>query len=307
MPSRRIASLLPAATEIVCALGFADRLVARSHECDYPASAQDAPVVTRPRIDPDASSRQIDEAVKQAAGDSSALFEIDAPKLRSLKPDVIITQAHCEVCAVSEKDLSALMEDWDEPRPEIVSLAPVRFPQLWEDIQAVAEAIGARSQCGELLRELKLKCVEVIERAAVATRKPRVLCLEWLDPLMAGGNWIPDMVGMAGGENLLSESGKHSGWISLDEIAAADPQVIVLMPCGFDLSRTLAEVPTLEKMPGWNRLKAVKKKRVYATDGSAFFNRPGPRLVDSLQILGEIFYPGMIEYGHENTHWRKVY
>lgn len=292
---------------MVCALGFADQLVARSHECDFPASAQDAAVVTRPKIDPTASSGEIDQQVKHLAGDSLSLFDVDLEKLRKLKPDVILTQAHCEVCAVSEKDLSELLGDWEGPKPEVVSLSPVRFPQLWEDIKTVADTIGARTQGKELLGDLKLKCVELIERAAVATRKPKVLCLEWLDPLMAGGNWIPDMVGMAGGENVLSESGQHSGWITMDDIAAANPHVIVLMPCGFDLERTRSEVKTLEAMPGWNKLKAVKKKKVYATDGSAFFNRPGPRLVDSLQILGEIFYPGVIEYGHENKHWQRVY
>jgi iron complex transport system substrate-binding protein len=307
MPSRRIASLLPSATEMVCALGFADELVARSHECNYPAAAASAAVCTKPKIDPAATSVEINGQVKKLSANSLSLFDVDTDLLRKLNPDVILTQAQCDVCAVSEKDLAGLLGEWEGKKPEIVSLQPTRFSHLWDDIRTVAEAIGARTQCKELLGELKPKCVDVIERAAAAKRKPQVVCLEWLDPLMAGGNWIPDMVTMAGGENLIAEGGKHSGWITMEDLTAANPHIIVLMPCGFDLSRTMEAARVLEGLPGWNQLKAVKKKRVFATDGSAFFNRPGPRLVDSLQILGEIFYPGMIDHGHETKHWRPLY
>ena len=307
MSSIRIASLLPSATEIVCSLGFAKQLVARSHECDYPASAQDAAICTRSKINPAASSREIDDQVKKLSTASISLFDVDMDLLRKLNPDLILTQAQCDVCAVSEKEIEAMLGDWGGKRPEIVSLTPTRFPHLWDNIKTVADAIGARSQCKELLDDLKNKCVDLIERSSSATRKPRVLCLEWLDPLMSGGNWIPDMVGMAGGENLMAEAGKHSDWITMEDVSTANPNVIILLPCGFDLQRTITEVKVLESQPGWNKLKAVKKKRVFATDGSAFFNRPGPRLVDSLEILGEIFYPGVIDYGHANKHWRSVY
>jgi len=307
MAGPRIASLLPSATEIVCALGCAEYLVARSHECDYPASVQGVEVCTKSRIDGGAPSREIDEQVKKFSADSLSLFEIDAARLRELKPTHFFTQAQCDVCAVSESEVADIFGAEHGDAPKIVSLSPTRFPHLWENITEVADALGVSFDGKQLLKDLKMKCVEVIERAAVATRKPKVLCLEWLDPLMGAGNWIPDMVGMAGGENLVSESGKHSGWITIDDIAAANPDVIVLMPCGFDLPRTLEEVKMLEQHPQWKKLKAVKKRRVFATDGSAFFNRPGPRLVDSLQILGEMFYPGMIVFGHEMKHWKPVY
>lgn len=303
----RIASLLPSATEIVCALGCADYLVARSHECDYPASTQEVEVCTKSRIEVAGSSREIDEQVKKFSAESLSLFEIDTEKLRSLKPTHILTQAQCDVCAVSEKEIITAFGEWPGEAPRIVSLSPTRFPHLWDNISEVADALGVPFDGKQMLTELKQKCVDVIERAALATRKPKVLCLEWLDPLMGAGNWIPDMVGMAGGENLISESGKHSGWITIDDVVAANPDIIVLMPCGFDLQRTLEEVKLLEQQPQWKKLKAVKKRRVFATDGSAFFNRPGPRLVDSLQILGEIFYPGMIVFGHEMKHWKPVY
>lgn len=307
MPGRRIASLLPSATEIVCAVGGADRLVCRSHECDHPASAVDVPIITKARIDVAGGSREIDDAVKKLSADSLSIFEVDLPRLQELEPDIIITQAQCDVCAVSEKDLKDAIRDWEGTKPEIISLAPKRFPDIWDDIRRVSDEIGVGDRGRLLLKELKQRCVGVIEKAAVATRKPGVLCLEWLDPLMAGGNWIPDMVGMAGGDNRLSEGGKHSGWIEMEQVAAENPDVIILMPCGFDLERTLKEAEQLKALEGWNKLKAVKRKRVYAVDGSAFFNRPGPRLVDSLEILGEIFYTGMIEFGHENRHWRSVY
>ena len=307
MPGRRLASLLPSATEIVCAVGCEERLVCRSHECDYPASVLDVPVVTKAKVNVDGSSREIDEAVKKLSAESLSIFDLDFAKLQELEPDIILTQAQCDVCAVSENELKQVLRDWEGKKPEVISLQPKRFPDLWDDIRRVSDVIGVGDRGRLLLKELKQRCVEVIEKAAVAKRKPGVLCLEWLDPLMAGGNWIPDMVGMAGGDNRISESGKHSGWITMEQIVSENPDVIVLLPCGFDLERTLEAAKQLEALEGWNKLKAVKRKRVYAVDGSAFFNRPGPRLVDSLQILGEIFYLGMIEFGHENKHWRSVY
>ncbi len=307
MPGRRIASFLPSATEMVCAVGCAERLVCRSHECDYPSTVADVPVVTRPRIDADGNSRAIDNEVKDLAAKSQSIFEIDWDKLKEVEPDIILTQAQCDVCAVSEDELKAAIRDWDGNKPEIVSMSPIRFPDVWEDIRHVADVIGVGDRGAKLVKELKQRCVSVIEKAAVATRKPKVLCLEWLDPLMAGGNWIPDMVGMSGGENVISESGKHSGWIEMDHVTVENPDVIVLLPCGFDLERTVEESRQLEQLEGWLSLKAVKRKRVYAVDGNAFFNRPGPRLVDSLEILGEMLYTGLIEYGHEGRHWRSIY
>ena len=207
---------------------------------------------------------------------------------------------------MSEDELKAAIQDWDGNKPEIVSMSPIQFPDVWEDIRHVADVIGVGDHGAKLVKELKQRCVSVIEKAAVATRKPKVLCLEWLDPLMAGGNWIPDMVGMSGGENVISESGKHSGWIEMDHVTVENPDVIVLLPCGFDLERTVEESRQLEQL-SWLSLKAVKRKRVYAVDGNAFFNRPGPRLVDSLEILGEMLYTSLIEYGHEGRHWRSIY
>jgi iron complex transport system substrate-binding protein len=306
MSATRIASLLPSATEIVCALGCGTQLVARSHECDHPASATDAPVCTRTRINPTRSSLAIDQAVKETAAAGQPLFEIDASALTRSRPDLILTQGQCSVCAVSEEDIDRVIDSWPKP-PDIISLRPTRFAHLWDDMKRVAAALDLPDDGKAIIAEYKQRCVNVIERAALPIRKPSVLTLEWLDPLMSGGNWIPDMVEMAGGENVLTRAGEHSDWIEMDAIVAADPDIIVLLPCGFDLQRTLDEAKTLEAKPGWKDLKAVRKRRVYATDGHAFFNRPGPRLVDSLEILGEIFYPGMIEHGHERVHWRSLY
>jgi iron complex transport system substrate-binding protein len=307
MPVKRIASLLPSATEIVCALGCGVQLVARSHECDYPALAREAPICTRPRINPAASGTEIDKAVKDAAANGLPLFEIDTDLLIRARPDLILTQAQCEVCAVSETEIRSLVASWDPPRPEVLTLNATRFAHLWDDMRRVATAIGLPDDGKAAISDLKHRCVSAIEKAAVSPGNPSVLALEWMDPLMAGGNWIPDMIEMLGGNSLIAKAGEHSDWITLDEIAAANPDVIVLLPCGFNLSRTIAEAAALEKLPGWNQLDAVKNKRVFATDGSSFFNRPGPRLVDSLEILGEIFYPGMIEFGHESAHWQSLY
>lgn len=306
MPAKRIASLLPSATEIVCALGCGGQLVAQSHECDYPATARNAPVCTRPRIDPTQSGAKIDQAVKAATAAGEPLFEIDEALLREARPDLILTQGQCAVCAVDAEQIAGMVASWPSP-PEILTLRPARFAHLWDDMKRVAAALGLPDDGKDQIADYKQRCVNVIERAALPTRKPSVLTLEWLDPLMSGGNWIPDMVEMAGGENLLSKTGEHSGWIKMEDVAAANPDVIVLLPCGFNLERTLDEALALESLPGWNKLNAVRKKRVYAADGNSFFNRPGPRLVNSLEILGEMFYPGMIEFGHERTHWKSIY
>lgn len=305
-PAPRIVSLLPGCTEIVCALGFESSLVGRSHECDYPETITSLPVCTRARIDSSASSAAIDRDVKSRLQNALSLYDVDVARLRELQPDLILTQAQCEVCAVSLPEVEAAVGEGLARRPEIISLSPQRFADLWPDIQRVAQALGAPEKDRELIRGLKGRCADVIERTMPVTARPYVACIEWLDPLMAAGNWIPDMVKLAGGRNLFGEGGKHSPWLEWEPVRRANPEVIVVMACGFDIARARREMPALEKHPGWSELRAVRNQRVFLADGNQFFNRPGPRLVDSLEILAELFHPKLFPAKYQNTGWQRL-
>ncbi|MBI5774953.1 MAG: cobalamin-binding protein [Verrucomicrobia bacterium] len=305
MAARRVISLLPAATEIVCALGGAQRLVGRSHECDFPVEVAKLPACTAAQIDSHAASGAIEEQVKSRLQAGQPLYQINADLLKELQPDLIITQAQCDVCAVSLPQLKAAVAGWPHP-PRIVTLAPQRLPDVWEDIRRVAEALGVVEDGKQLLKELKTRCVDVIEKSCQAKRRPTVACLEWLDPLMAAGNWIPELVHLAGGENCFGDAGKHSPWMQWDELAKRDPEIIVALPCGFDLARTRAEMEALAKHPRWASLRAVKQRRVHLTDGNQFFNRPGPHLVESLEILAEIIHPDLFPTKHRGAGWEPL-
>ena len=304
MAGPRIVSLLPSATEVVCALGLAECLVGRSHECDFPDAVRALPPCTEPKLDPDASSADIHRQVTSLLESALSLYRVDADRLRALKPDAILTQAQCEVCAVTFADVERAVADWTGTRPRILSLSPQRMVEVWSDIHAVAEALGVAERGRELVKQLKTRVVDVIEKAVQAKRRPSVVCLEWLDPLMAAGNWVPELVELAGGQNLFGEPGQHSPWLAWQKLRESDPEVLVVMPCGFDLARTRAEMSALTNGPGWEKLRAVKSSRVYLTDGNHYFNRPGPRLVESLEILAEILHPALFDFGHKNRGWR---
>ncbi len=302
----RVVSLLPAATEIVCGLGLEAALVGRSHVCDYPRSILGLPSCTASKAGGDGGSREIDEAVKSLAKEGAPLFELDADKLRELRPDVILTQAQCDVCAVALDEVERAVADWKDAKPTIVSIAPARFSELWETIFEVAEALDVAEAGGSLIKHLKGRVVDVIERACVSESKPSVACLEWLDPLMAAGNWIPDLVDLAGGNNLFGEAGKHSPWMEWGDLAAADPGVIVLMACGFGLEKMRVETAALSGKTEWQTLGAVRNGRVYVTDGSGYFNRPGPRLVDSLEMLAAMIHPDVFPSKFEGEAWERL-
>lgn len=303
----RVVSLLPAATEFVCALGARGRLVGRSHECDFPEAVRALPSLTVPGVDPGATSAAIDVAVKEKDQSGQPLFRIDVDGLRGLRPDLILTQAQCAVCAVSEADLRAAVAGWEDPKPEVLALNPAHFADLWTDFQRVAEALGVPNAGREWIRPYRERVAEVITRVTTGvSRRPTVVALEWLDPLMTGGNWIPELVELAGGTPLLSRPGSHSTWTNWEALAAADPDVLVLMPCGFDLARTRAEAAMLGGRPEWSCLKAVKRGRVHVVDGNALFNRPGPRLVDSLEVLAEILHPALFPARHRGSAWQPL-
>jgi len=302
----RIVSLLPSCTEIVCALNCGDRLVARSHECDYPPWIGHVPVCTSAKLKVDAPSAAIDRDVKALLEQALAIYRVDADLVRNLKPDIIFTQAQCEVCAVSEKDVAKALAEWTGVRPQIVSLSPGTLAQVWDSIRHAAEVLGVPDRGKELLKVLKTRCVDVIERAVQARRRPSIACVEWIDPLMAAGNWVPDLVHLAAGENLFGESGKHSPWMKWEELVQANPEIIIVMPCGFDLKRTRQEMSALTQKPGWAKLRAVTDGKVFLTDGNQFFNRPGPRLVESLEILAELIHPEIFKSKHEKTGWERL-
>ncbi len=297
MRKKRVVSLfLPAATEMVCALGAAGQLVGRSHECDYPPEALALPACTASNIDPQAGSAEIERQVKNLQAQAAPLYRIDAAKLNELRPDIILTQGQCDVCAVSLAEVEAIVAKWPGTRPQIVSLSPARLADIWEDIRRVGVALELGEPGREVLRALKIRVVDIIEKTCVLNQKPKVACLEWIEPLMAAGNWVPELVELAGALNAGGQPGKHSGWLKWEALAQLDPEVIIAMPCGFSLERTRAEMAALNRHPDWPKLRAVKNRRVFVADGNQFFNRPGPRIVESLEMLTEMIHPERVQF-----------
>ena len=307
----RILSLIASATEIVCALGFRDQLVGRSHECDFPNDVEGLPAATVPRIEVKASSREIDDQVKAVLRDTDAVdalgvYDVRLDVLRELNPTHIVTQTQCEVCAVSLRDVEAAVAKISGVEPKIVSLQPNALDDVWGDMLRVASSFGAQERGYELVSELQERMAAINDATADLERRPSVAAIEWVDPMMAGGNWMPTLIEMAGGQNLFGKAGLHSPWMSFEELQAADPDVILIAPCGFDMDRTREDVPILEAKPGWDDLSAVKSGNVFIADGNQYFNRPGPRLAESLEILAEMLHPESFDFGHRGTAWKPV-
>lgn len=293
----RVVSLIASATEILHALGEGGSQVARSHECDWPRPVLDLPALTRAKFKVEGASIEIDKAVKSLVEQGLAVYEVDADALRSLAPDVILTQDQCEVCAVSLEDVARAVAGWTECRADIVSLRPHTLADIYADNQRIADVLG-RPQAGARLNTSMRDRFDAI-RALVADRgKPRLAFIEWIDPPMSGGHWMPELVAIAGGINLFGATGAQSPWISLDEIAAADPDLILVAPCGYDIAKTRKEMRVLDGNPRWRQLRAVKSGRLFLSDGNAYFNRPGPRLAESAEILAEILHSGVASFGH---------
>jgi len=301
----RIVSLIASATEIVCALGFEDQLVARSHECDYPPSVKLLPQVTSPKFNVEGTSAEIDQQVKSIVQEALSVYRVDAAILEDLKPTHIITQSQCEVCAVSLKDVEHAVCEFTSSRPVLVSLEPNALEDVWDDMTRVGEALGAADSAERLIDDLRSRMDDIVQRTHWLDSNPSVAYIEWIDPLMAGGNWMPELISMAGGLNLFGEAGKHSPWMTWDELVTKDPDIIFVSPCGFDIPRTLEEMNLLSNKDQWKHLKAVRDGRVFVADGNQYFNRPGPRLVESLEILAEVIHPNVFHFGHEGTGWVK--
>ena len=308
---RRIVSLISSATEILFLIGAGRRVVGVSHECDFPSEVAVLPRLTRSLVDAAAASRAIDEQVGALASNQSTLYAIDVERVIELAPDLIITQAQCDVCAVRYEDVvSAVRGAPSLAHAQIVALNPRSLADLFDDVARIAAAVGDPASGQRALAGLheRVADVQAKTKSLAPSRIPRVACLEWIDPPMLAANWTPELVEMAGGEAGLAAPGEHSTYANWDAIVRYDPQVVVIMPCGFDLDRAIEESQVLPRTPGWSQLSAVREGCVFAADGNAYFNRSGPRLVDSLEILAHLFHPELfaLEPHLGERAWRRL-
>jgi iron complex transport system substrate-binding protein len=271
--------------------------VARSHECDWPPDVLALPQLTRPKFKVEGSSRQVDIAVKALVEQGLAVYEVDAERLKATAPDVILTQDQCEVCAVSLADVERAVATWTECRANVVSLRPHTLQDVYSDNQRIADALGMADAGVALNARMQSRLAEIAAHVAGRNR-PKLAFIEWIDPPMSGGHWMPELIETAGGINLFGNPGAQSPWITVADVAAADPDVILVAPCGYDLEKTREEMAVLDANPAWRDIRAVREGRVFIADGNAFFNRPGPRLVESAEILAEILHPDLTAYGH---------
>ncbi len=305
MPTDKIVSLLPSATEIICTLGLRDSLVGRSHECDYPEDIKQLPVCTEANFADGLSSAAIDVKVKEILADALSVYTVKRGQIKALAPDVVITQDQCQVCAVSLNDVELALDNYLDKKTRIISLQPNSLDNIFKDIDTIANALNVRQE-GTGLLELLNERVDIIKhKLKFADSRPTVACIEWLDPMMVSGNWVPELVKIAGGTPVLAQEGKHSPYVSWDDIYEQNPEIIVVMPCGFSIERTLKEIDILMQLPGFADLKAIKNNRLYIADGNQYFNRPGPRIVDSIEILAEIIRPKQFAFGYEGEGWIK--
>jgi iron complex transport system substrate-binding protein len=299
----RIVSLIPSGTEILAALGLTENIVGRSHECDYPQEIQDRPVCTQARLNTHASSGEIHDSVNSLLQQALSIYQINTDTLEKLEPTHIITQDQCDVCAVSFGEVETAVATLTHSTPKVISLQPNILKDVWSDIENVGNLFGVNTV--KILENLEAR-VKIIQRRTEGlsnSEMPNVACIEWTEPLMVAANWIPELVTLAGGKPVLSTGGQHSAQLKWETFIASNPDVIVFMPCGFDLQRTRQEAQLLVNRPQWQQLHATQTGRVYITDGNAFFNRPGPRLADSLEVLAEILHPEIFQYGYKGKAW----
>jgi len=299
----RIVSLIPSATEILATLGLADAIVGRSHECDYPLDIKNRPVCTEARFNTDIPSSDIHNQVNDLLQSALSIYHIKTDILEQLQPTHILTQDQCDVCAVSLQEVEKAVANFVSTSPKIISLQPNILEDVWTDIERVAHVFDVDSVKILENLEARVKITQQRIQGLSLTELPVVACIEWTDPLMSGANWIPELVNLAGGQSLFSVPGQPSVPFEWDTLIASNPDVIVFMPCGFDLTRTRQEAELLTQRSEWQKLHANQTGRVYITDGNSYFNRPGPRLVDSLEILAEILHPEIFDYGYKGTGW----
>jgi iron complex transport system substrate-binding protein len=282
----RIASLVPSATEMLFALGLGDSVAAVTHECDYPLGVEQLPHLTRSVIPEGLDAAEIDRAVRERTGEGEALYELDEDALAELDVDLIVTQAVCEVCAVSFDDVRAVAERLPT-HPEVISLDPSTLGEVLADVPRLAAAAGVPDAGDRLAAEAAAR-LEAVEHAVEGARRPRVAALEWLDPVYVGGHWVPQMIELAGGEDVLGMPGEKSRTAEWAELESAAPEVVISMPCGYYAEQAAAETMR------WRRHLGLLGARVVAVDAAAYFSRPGPRLVDGVELLGHLFHPELV-------------
>ncbi len=292
----RICSLLPSATEIAFALGLGNEVVGVTHECDYPLEARSKPVVVHGLIDSHTTnSKQIDQTVREHFNQKTSLYAIDLLRLKEAQPDIILTQALCEVCALDYNEVVHTCQSLPS-RPKIIALSPTCLTDVLADIKLVGNLTGRVSEATALVSRFRQRVDEIHCKTLPTRLRPRVACLEWLDPIFSAGHWVPEMVELAGGINGLAQRGETSVQILWDRVVEFNPDVLVLMPCGFDVERTLKEANPLRELPGWGQLPAVRNRRAFAVNGNAYFSRPGPRLIDGLEVLSRIIQPEIFSW-----------
>lgn len=301
--SPRILSLLPAATEWICALGLGDHLVGVSHECDYPAQVRTLPRCSEARVPNAGSSAEIHENMLAMMAEALSIYTVDVSLIRDLQPTHILTQDQCAVCAVSPADLEEAVCGVLPGNPRIISAAPTTLEGIlsWMDQIAEIFAVGAQAKA---LRQDYNRRVAAVGDAVRGRPRPRVATVEWVEPLMSSGNWVPEMIAAAGGESCFGEPGKHSPWMHREDLVNADPDLLIIKPCGFEMARARAACEGLLKHPEIAQMRAVVDGRVYVVDGHQYFNRPGPRIIDALEILGAMLHPNCIPRRHDQQAWQ---
>ena len=297
----KIVSLIPSATEIVCSLGLIDNLVGISHECDYPRGIEKLPKLTKSKVDVDETSYNINENIQRILEKGLSVYEVDSDLLQKIDPDVIITQSHCSVCAVSIEDVKKCLNLWLKKKPILIDLKPNYFKDVISDILFVGEKLNAPNEALKVV-EMINKEINVIKKKLSSTNTKNVLCIEWIEPLMIAGNWIPEILRISNANNILIESGKNSKFISLGELSQNKFDIVIFMPCGFDIRRTKLEI----KKSNLDFHSLFKHKEVFAVDGNKFFNRPGPRLLESIKILCEIIHPGIFRPEPSLERWEAI-
>jgi iron complex transport system substrate-binding protein len=306
----RIVSLIASATEMVHALGLGEFQVGRSHECDFPPEIRSLPICTTPRFDVSGDSRQIDQRVKSTLANAVSVYEVFEDVLAALQPTHIVTQTQCAVCAVSLADVERALSDKFATKPAVVALEPNSLADIFSDIRRLARACDVEDRGEKLITGMQSRMVEISRsaraQADASGTPPKVAAIEWQEPLMAAGNWVPEQIEMLGARNLFGTAGGHSPWMQWGELTGSDPDTIICMPCGYDLAKTRSEMHWLTERPEWPGLRAVRQGRVFLADGNQYLNRPGPRVVESLQILGEILYPQAFPPTLQGVGWERL-
>jgi iron complex transport system substrate-binding protein len=306
MPAQRIVSFLPSATEMLCALGLEDQLVGITHECDYPASVKGKPVVVRSAVPVETMTQpQIDQAVTERLQNGLSVYQVDEKLLQDVAPDLIVTQDLCQVCAPSGNEVTQALNLLPR-KPQILWLTPKSLQEINDNLREIGEATGRQNQAEELIAtgHARIKNIAAITDPLVS--RPRVFCMEWIDPIYCSGHWVPEMVKIAGGIDELSRMGTDSVRIAWEDVLKWAPEVLIIMPCGCHLDKVLELAPLLSARPGWFDLPAVRNGRVYAVDANSYFARPGPRVIDGAELLAHLIHPELFPWNGPKGAYRRV-